>query len=425
MTRTLLTSSLAGLPIWASVACCALVCGAQGAHAQGVTVQAADQPAQELTQQELRALEEALGEDVAQREEVAPPAPASAGARAIQQMNPDLSLILDVAAAGFRGQPRQLGAHDPSRTGFNLQQLELSASSSVDPYFTFEANIVFAQFGVEVEEAFARTSALPWNLQARAGQFLTPFGRLNPTHPHSWMMLDQALVNAKFFGAEGSRGLGAQAGWLAPLPWFLELSAAVTMADGACCARSFWGAQSPGVSRPRDLLLTTRLEQFFALTDALSLLAGASAQFGPNPTGARNRTEIYGGDLYLRFRPLQNNPNRRALSVQVEAMQRRRQVPGDVLVDQGFYAHILAELSALYEVGARYERVSGMPDDPLDPEWTGARQRLSLQGTYRPSHFSRLRLQGMWDRVAWDDVDTFGLMLGLEVLVGPHGAHDF
>ena len=55
----------------------------------------------------------------------------------------------------------------------------------VDPYFRFDSNLVFSQFGVEIEEAYATTLDLPANLQVRAGQFLTRFGRINATHPHA------------------------------------------------------------------------------------------------------------------------------------------------------------------------------------------------------------------------------------------------
>jgi len=42
------------------------------------------------------------------------------------------------------------------------------------------------QTDVEVEEAFMQTTSLPFNLQLKAGQFFAAFGRLNPTHPHTW-----------------------------------------------------------------------------------------------------------------------------------------------------------------------------------------------------------------------------------------------
>ncbi len=392
----------------------------------------------EISEEELLALEAALGEDAASEDgedasgvpAASSPNAATRAGRVLQSMNPDMAFILDVAGAGFRGEPLQLGAHDPNSNGFNLQQLELHVESTVDPFFTFTANIVFAQFGVEVEEAYATSLALPANLQVCAGQFLTRMGRLNPTHPHAWHFVDQPLVNGKFFGGEGSRGLGAEASWVLPLPWFTELIASSTMADGACCARSFYGGQNLGVDGPADLLYTLRLEQFFEITPSFSALLGISSQFGPNPTGAGNRTEIYGADLYLRWRPV-NNPQRRSVSLQVEAMQRRRQVPFGLLTDQGGYADLVAQLNQRFEVGGRYEFVTGIDEatsqgaEWLDPDWIGHVNSGALQVTFYPSHFSRLRLQGSYDRRQWVEQPTLAAILALEVLVGAHGAHNF
>ncbi len=336
--------------------------------------------------------------------------------------NPDISLILDVAGAWFDGEPSQLGAHDPQSTGFNLQQLEMHIASNVDPFFRLEANLVFSEFGVEVEETYGTTLALPADLQMRGGLFLTRFGRINPTHPHAWRFVDQPLVNGKFFGGEGSRGLGAELSWLAPLPWFVEWVGSATMANGACCARSFYGADDPGVETPADLLYTAALKQFFALDDAWSLSWGLSGQFGPNASGNGNRSEIYGTDLYLHYRPA-NSPDREALSLQLEAMYRTRQVPSDRLADYGGYAQLVWTIDPRWEVGARYGYVSGLSDDPLDPGWVEDRHRASGQITVYPSHFSRVRLQA--NRDDRGDAVTWAGFLALELLIGAHGAHTF
>lgn len=393
--------------------------------------QAQVEPAQEalpeLTPEERRLLGESLESD-AQQEASAAPAPVvtaqPGAARGQASSNPDISLILDTAASYFRGEPDQLGAHDPNRTGFTLQQLEMHIEHNVDPFLRLDANLVFSQFGVEVEEAYATTLQLPGNLQARAGQFLTKFGRLNPTHPHSWSFLDQPLPNGKFFGGEGSRGLGAELSVLVPVDWFMEVVVSSHDAAGACCARSFYGAQDLGVDSAQDLLYTGAIKQFFPLGDSLSALWGLSMQAGPNPTGAGNRTEIYGSDLYVRYRPI-DSTQRESLSWQTEAMLRRRQVPGDVLQDWGVYSQLVWSLTPQWEAGLRYERASGLANDPLDPAWTQARQRATAQATYYPSHFSRLRLQGAWDDPQWRENPTLALMLGLEVLVGAHGAHAY
>jgi hypothetical protein len=347
-------------------------------------------------------------------------------------MNPDVAVILDTARAGFsEDQPRQGGGHDPSKNGFTLQQLELSLGKAVDPYFRFDAFVVFSQFGVEVEEGYATAVALPGSLQLRAGQFLTRFGRHNPTHPHAWDFVDQPFMWTRVFGGEGNRGLGLELSYLTPLPWYVELGLAATDAAGEATARSFWGAQDLGVQSPRDLQLTATVKQFFPLTPALSLLWGLSAATGPNPSGYHNRSEIGGTDLYLRYRPLDTDSGA-FLSLTAEALVRRRQVPGDVLGDGGGYLNLQWHWSRRWGLGARYEY--GTPvwngdgvagNDYLDPLWDGHRQRISTAVTCWPSEFSRLRLQGSVDHTSGAGDRVWAAMLALEVLIGAHGAHAF
>ena len=379
-----------------------------------------------LTPDEQRLLEEALAADAP----VTPAATASTPPAAVQSMNPNLALILDVALAWFNvADPLQAGGHDPRRTGVTLQQLEMHLDASVDPYFRLDANIVFTLFGVEVEEAFGTTLGLPWGLQVRAGLLLNRFGRLNARHPHSRSFVDQALVHGRLFGGEGSRGLGVEVSWLTPLPWYVEVVAATTHADGACCARSFYGSDGPAVDGPEDLLYTLAVKQFFPLGEDWSLAWGLSAQLGPNPTGPDNRSELYGTDLYLRWRRA-DDPDRMALSITVEALARTRQVPGAVLQDWGVVAEAVWSIDPNWELGARYDYLSPVGDvlgdgaDWLDDGWAGDRHRGSLQATWLPSHFARLRAQANAD-VPGDRDPIWGLMLALELVIGAHGPHSY
>ncbi|MFY1825133.1 zinc-regulated TonB-dependent outer membrane receptor [Myxococcus fulvus] len=344
----------------------------------------------------------------------------------------DMSFILDVAAAAFTSkEPLQGGAHDPTRNGFNLQQLELSIGSVVDPYFRFDANIVYSQFGVEIEEAYGTTLALPASLQVRAGQFLTRFGRLNATHPHAWDFVDQPFAMSRVFGGEGNRGLGVELSWLTPLPWFVEVTGSLTDATGEATARSFLASSGDRVLSPLDLQATGVVKQFFPLSDDLSLMWGLSTATGPNPTGYRNRTDIFGTDLYLRYRPITEASNT-LVSLQVEALYRRRQVPGDVLTDFNSYAQLAWRFSQRWATAARYELGTAAKGedgqvavDPLDPEWTKSRDRVSVNLTFWPTEFSRLRFQAARDNARWRDEADYSAFLALELVTGAHGAHAF
>jgi hypothetical protein len=363
-----------------------------------------------------------------------PPRPAATAnaAPSSNALNPDIAVVADFAAAVFSDEEHlQTGAHDPADTGFNLQQLELSLGAAVDPYFRFDAFIVFGLFGVEVEEAYGTTTGLPERFQVRFGQFLTRFGRINATHPHSWDFVDQPFAIGRVFGAEGNRGLGIELSWLTPLPWYVELVGSVTRADGEASNRSFFGGVDLGVEGPADLLYVTALKQFFELSANWSLLWGVSAALGPNATGRSNRTDVYGTDLYLKYRPI-TRPSHSALKWQTEFLHRRVQTPETVLYDHSLYTQLVWGLDKRWAVGARYEW--GSPSFNLDgnravhfldPEWTDHRHRVSGALSYLPTEFSRLRLQGSADLPGWRNEPIVAVFLAAELAVGAHGAHPF
>jgi len=347
-------------------------------------------------------------------------------------MNPDIAVILDTALAYFsEDENLQTGGHDPKATGFNLQQLELALGAAVDPYFRFDGNLVFSQFGVELEEAYGTTLGLPARLQARFGQFLHRFGRINSTHLHAWNFVDQPFALGRVFGGEGGRGLGVELSWLAPLPWYAEVVGTAMLAYGVGSARSFYGDADLPVDGPADLLYVTALEQFFPLNDDWSCLWGLSAALGPNATGRDNRTDVYGTDLYLKYRPV-TRESQQAVAWQTEVFYRRRQIPDQLLEDVSLYSELTVQLTKRWAVAGRYE--FGSPAvglggekglDPLDPEWVAERQRVALNATFWPSEFSRLRLQGSYDAPGWLDRGVWATFLAVELVAGAHGAHTF
>src|SRR5690606_29230460 len=111
--------------------------------------------------------------------------------------------------------------------------------SSIDPYFRFDSSILLGLFGLEIEEAYGTTLALGAGFQARVGQYLTAFGRANPTHVHQWNFVTQPLIIGKFFGGESLRGLGAELSQVVPLPWYVNWRVSVQNIAGQATGRSF------------------------------------------------------------------------------------------------------------------------------------------------------------------------------------------
>ena len=173
-----------------------------------------------------------------------------------------------------------------------------------------------------------------------------------------------------------------------------------------------------------DFLYLGRAEQFWELNENWSLLVGISHLFGENKTGLNNQSALTGADLHLRYRPL-HSTERRSLSVQVEWTHRSRQLPGRVLNDHGGYVETILQWNPRWSMGARWEWVDGVQQDPQDPSWSKPRIRNEGQITWHPSHFSRLRFQISHDRPTWRNEPIWSAILGMEVLVGAHGSHTY
>jgi hypothetical protein len=349
----------------------------------------------------------------------------------------------------------QPGGHDPRQRGFTVQNLELTLTGAVDPYFRGQGNLIYqidssGESNLEVEEAFLETASLPGNLQLKAGQFFTEFGRLNSQHPHTWSFVDQPLVNGRFFGADGLRNPGARLSWLLPAPFYAELFLAVQNSHGetAFSFRNdnedellFGRPVSQGRSKSLgDLLFTPRLATSFDLSDTQTLLLGASAAVGPNGSGPGTDTQIFGLDWYWKWRPSTHHGGFPFVAWQTEAMLRRYEaaaydglldpanptppLPRERLLDYGVYSQVSYGFRKGWVAGLRGDWVRGergaFHHDPLrDTRW-----RVAPNLTYYPSEFSKFRLQ-----YNYDDRENVGadhsVWLQFEFLLGPHGAHKF
>ncbi|QQR81917.1 MAG: hypothetical protein IPJ69_07495 [Deltaproteobacteria bacterium] len=135
---------------------------------------------------------------------------------------PDISVIGSMGGGYFTTDPSTDVGHDPARTEFTLQEIELALSSVIDPYLRGDVFFSFHESGVELEGGYVTTLALPYQLQVKAGKFLMPFGRQNQKHLHRWDFADTMLVNKAFFGPEGLSELGINLSYLFLPPSFFS-----------------------------------------------------------------------------------------------------------------------------------------------------------------------------------------------------------
>lgn len=392
----------------------------------------------------------------------------------------NISLIGDIAA-GASSKPDvgtlQMGGHDPAQRGFTIQGVEAVFEGAVDNYFRAFATVLYSlntegNSYLELEEAYAETLGLPGGLQLRVGQYFTEFGRINTQHPHAWAFVDAPIVTARFLGPDGLRNPGARISWLAPTPFYSEVFFGVQNSQGET-AHSFrneygaddghghahaedtlWGRPSTetSVRGLDDMLYTARYTAAFDLSESQTLLGGVSGAWGPNSTGENARTQIYGADVFWKWKPADHHKGFPFVSLQGEVLFRGFEaaaatvetvdhsapghvhidvdLPSETLWDWGFYAQLsygfhegwVASLRGDYVnpiTHGEYEKILGENDAARGERW-----RVSPALTWYPSEFSRIRLQ-----YNYDHGDTFGsahgVWLQMEFLLGSHGAHTF
>ena len=378
--------------------------------------------------------------------------------RGSQSLNPDMSAILDADFGWQRRASQALSGDDPDlkagRTrhalGFTAQEVELAFSAIVDPYFKGEVYLTIPNLeGIEVEEAFATTTSLPWNLQVKGGSFRSAFGRQNGQHLHVQDFTRRPLINAAFLGVDGMRGPGVQVSWLSPLPFFLTVSGeafslrsdpADALADFPQPVPSFG---SDGSTRPT---LAAEVKTFFPLGEAWSLSSGVSFASGKSPgvalaggltEGVGRDTQLFGADLYLKWKPPNVAQGYASLAFQAEAVLRHFG-SGDSLEgewDGGAYAQVVAQFARRWFVGLRGD-VVGVPSSSV----LARTERVGASLTFQASEFARLRayLEMEHDpppqlayprsfnvpepiRPEWAPA----AFMQLEISIGAHGAHPY
>lgn len=386
----------------------------------------------------------------------------------------DLSLNLLTVAGGSSASDSVLGnlqggGHDPKRSGFTLQNTELSLSGAVDPFFSAEAHVILfrdepsGETVVELEEVFARTTALPAGLEAKVGLYLMEFGRFNPMHPHAWQFVDQSLIITRIFGGDGQRTPGARLLYSLPTSWLSEMTVGVMDANGET-APSFYSNSEVGAIAGRpyvavdgstfsDLLYQARWTNAFDLPDTL-VKFGLSLAIGRNAAGKTTNTTLTGADLALRWHPAGGQRGWPFVLIEAEIITRSYQadaadlvdgsgavtgrIEADTLQDSGFVAQGVWGFTPGWAAGLRGEQSWGSGDgvatdaagnqtqasastDPTRDD----RTRLAALLSWQPSEFTHFRLQYNQDRAQHLTETEHSVWLGFEFLLGAHPAHTF
>jgi hypothetical protein len=363
--------------------------------------------------------------------------------------NPNISLILDTFAYASnlgndelanRGIPGFTTQGLDQRKGFNLDSAELFLFSPVDPYFNLYANLPVTEDGIELEEAYVVTTALPEGWQIKGGKFKSNFSRLNAQHPHAWDFWDIALPYRAFLGSEGLGGeKGVQLTYLPAWSIYTQIGVEVLQGENDL----LFGQDAQEGPHAYSFFVKSS----FDTSDNSTIYFGPSVLFGKtrnthivpsiDPTQTAEfmgKSVLYGLEMVWKWKPT----SQEGLTLQseylflsqtgdvtdpaipsVDALQRRQ---------DGFYVQGIYRKNR-WRVGVRYDVLDLFSDTftrgGVEQNFGGTPHRTTGSVEFNPSEFTRIRLQ-----LAHDLSDPSGRTNNEAILqfnfgIGAHAAHAF
>jgi len=350
-----------------------------------------------------------------------PPAVAQSGSTATgtsNALNPAISLNSLILA----------GITDPAadEDGVKIQEVEMSVSSIVDPYFKAWASLVYepatgdASADISVEEAWVNVLGLPAGLGGKVGRFKLPMGWFSQLHTHQSPFIRAPRAFEVILGEEGPSDVGVLPTYSPDLPWYMEIMAYVS--DGA---NDLFDGES------RAMAAGGRLHNLWDLSEATTFEASASVLNGPEPVGDNGlgqgaqdqisegdagRRTFYGGDVRIKWKDPRKTYGH-ALNWVAEAIVDHQPEQEDV---RGVYTFLEYHFARQWWAGACYSWDSLVPAE-------GARaseNQIKGQLAWVPSEFSEVRTNLSWlDPVAGDH--ELSVQLQLNFTIGAHPAHSY
>jgi hypothetical protein len=353
----------------------------------------------------------------------------------LKKFIPDISLTFDASYAfrslsdgtyadsslpGFVQSPE--GMH--GNNGFNINAVDINLASLVDPYFCLSVTLHTSPQGVEIEEAWARTTSLPAGFQITLGKFLSGFGRANG---HSWSFADQNLPYMAILGEGGLGELGIQVSWYLPVSAFIIIGFEVLEGanDQSLGTGSFKSDPAATGSFRESEPVAPNAYAFFVKTSFekgnVTVMTGASGLFGwrrvnrnagtdtPGNYGIKAETWLANYELTARW----NVDRVRYLELQGEYVFRSMtgtrygyDGSGNVIsgdedsLQSGFYAQLVGKILPWMRLGTRFGMLFTHRKEEGGTVTTDNYRdlyRLSVMTDVLPSDYSLFRLQYSYD----------------------------
>jgi len=344
--------------------------------------------------------------------------------------NPDMAVIADVGLGYFSNDKHfRQGGHAIDDNGFALQGLELVIAGNADNYFRYDMSFQFV--GMHVEEAYITTLSLPFNLQSKIGYMAAVAGRENRKCVHSLNFVNYSLMHNRFMSAEHFSGLGSEASWLLPMPWYSLVIAQVFDIKESSHLRSssFANVSYTKLGKKdglEDFVYIGRVENFFDFSDNLSLYIGINSAFGQSEYTPDNRVSLYGADFLLKWRDISGANDAASFALSGEYFLRDTQIPEDFVRDHGGFIDATATFSRQWQGGIRGDYAAMLKGKSVNPEKMAEKEwRGSATIAYTPTHFSKIRVQyDLSKKDEWDKI-SHAVFLQLETVIGAPQAHNY
>lgn len=420
------------------------------AHANDAALKELRQQIDELRSQyesRIQALERKL-EQAQQQAQPAPAATAAAAPAAAtapsavamppksldNRFNPSMSVILSGTYASLKRDPDswelsgfQLGddGHGvgPGERGFNLGESEISFRANIDTFAMGAVTLGLEDdHGIEVEEAFVQSTALPNGVTLKAGRFFSALGYQNEQHAHAWDFVDAPFVHQAFLNGQYKQD-GAQVKWVLPTTQYVELGAELGN-----------GKSYPGAERNSNGLGATSL---FARTGG-DVGDSHSWRLGVSWLRAKAEDRLWVLDGVWKWAP-NGNASSTSFKLQGEYFWRKERGLATVVEadepapeayrssQSGWYLQGIYQFMPTWRVGLRHDRLSQgtvrTAVEDLQPEEHDPK-RTSIMLDWSPSEFQRWRIQVNDDRARLGIKDT-QIFLQYQMSLGAHGAHSF
>ncbi len=372
--------------------------------------------------------------------------------------NPAISLIIGGVYTSYNNDPEDYalpgyalgGEAELGAAGFSLGHSELVFSSNVDDKFYGQFTIAIADYDgeieLELEEAFFETLALGNGYTIRGGRFFSAIGYLNQKHQHAWDFYDAPLIYRGLFGNQ-YRDDGIRLSYVAATDLFLEIG-----------AEAFSGSNYPAGGQHDDVGSWTSFVNLGAdVGVSHSWQAGLSywqaddieREYGGHADSGeaehlefKGDSNIFGLNAIYKWAP---DGNYREKNFKLQFEYFKREDDGNIELkhngveeisslngeQDGWYLQAIWQFERNWTVGTRYDSLGSdnRGSNELVLEEAGlvteghAPTRASLMVEWKPSEFSRIRLQYNLDD-SYQQADQ-QLFLQYTMSLGAHGAHAF